>query len=1402
MSSSDFSKQITLHGSWHAITKAFFCIFAIFLFTPISCEAQTMETFPSGAFIVNVGVVPQTYNNGLKPYGLLYDLLKNHYVPVRWVINGSKLKDGDDFIYNGISYKGGPFIIPAAYRSAAVNARIAFWQSQGVVGTTTTSPITVPVIARFGTAPVWTLDSQNGAIAESYLISAGIPSTAYNWLLPSQLTGCNDIFIMPHADPTWATHSNLLAWNRDKKGAIWAACHAVSVLESLKNPANLTQQMNFLTTTGLINFGDHKDASPPYNYTLPANPFMQFMGTLDNAVLNGSEQVFLPLAGGSWRTTTSVAVFDPTQLDVPTFSSGPAAIVAFGKAFGDNTRGNVLYEAAHDHDKTGPVAERIAAQRIMFNFSYTSANERAVVPIFGTIPDTIPAGTPTVLSLSLPPGNNIANYTIQWQSTCGGTFSPSANQANVTFMPPSVPVATNCIITAIITDSCGRVFFESKTTVICENVSVAITANNSNVCIGSPVTLTANVTNGSVSTTYQWQSSPDSTTWSNIIGATTTTYTVPTAAASSLYYRVRISGPASICGNAISNGIRVIVSSPTVGGTAFSSSQTICANQGFLTTPITVLGITGTVVRWEYLRPGSSIWTNWGGAGSTTAPSNCCFDTIGVWQVRAVVQSGACSPANSAVANITVVTDPVASTSGGGPVCIGGAITLSSTVSSGTGFCLRQWQSSTDNISFTNILFAIGATYSPPTSTVGTRYYRVVYFCTGTNCDAAYSNSQTVTVNPNPTVTATSNTPVSLGGTILLNSSGGGTYVWSGPNSFSSTNQNPIITPTTVADYGSYTVTATLNGCSASATTYVSLNCSGPVLNLQNPVLVTGTAGAAGAQYRFSNVTTGTDAILTIVSKSHSDIVITSLDEPAVTNGGYDAAFQPIIDYNWVNSSGANDPAGEKSVSFKIDFVDAGTFTPRSITVLNMTAVDVDGSGTTDEVREFIQASGYSGYQLQSPTSLTLSGTLKGKGSYANHVGVDETALDAMLSYDYSNVSSINFTYGAEYGGAGISNGDEERLSSLQFKCYPFNNPIVCPLVNITISGGATICSGGGTSMNATATGGAGTCTLQWQSSTSGTWSNIAGATTNAYTPTNLTTTTSYRAIYSCTGSLCPADTSNTITVIVVPDPSVSVSIDNPTICIGGTAALTATVSNGTGIMTYQWQYLVGGTTWTNVPSAGTSSTYSVTGTAAGTVSYRVNITQTGNNCDPTSSATVVLTVAADPTVAVSSSNSSVCIGGTVTLTANITGGTGTPTYQWQSSSDSLSWANISGATNNTYLPPTSTVSVIYYRVNITQSGVGCGSATSNPSTIRVLADPIVSVILPPAVVCIGANVTLTASPTVGTGTCTVQWQSSPDGTSWSTISGATGTTYNVTINATTRYRAQLVSCTGNGCCN
>jgi len=320
----------------------------IFLAISLNSRAQSNETFGTGSFIINMGATnPNTMANGIKPYGLIYDLIRNYNVPIKWVIGQNKIKDGLDFVYNNVQYKGGTFIIPVEYRSVAVNNRITYWTGLGVVGTTTISTLTVPVSYTINSFPKWTLDAQNGAIAEGFLINAGITNTAfpgaYNWKLPSTLDCCDDFFVMPHADPTWATHGNLWGWNKNCLGSIWAGCHAVSVLENMTNPGNPAQKTNFLSTTGLVLFGSHSGGSVPYTHLLFDDPNAQYLGVTDLAQLNGSEQIYMPLPGGAWRPTTKIITYDPSQTNVPGNSPGPAAVNLYGRGLGDPTRGYVIY---------------------------------------------------------------------------------------------------------------------------------------------------------------------------------------------------------------------------------------------------------------------------------------------------------------------------------------------------------------------------------------------------------------------------------------------------------------------------------------------------------------------------------------------------------------------------------------------------------------------------------------------------------------------------------------------------------------------------------------------------------------------------------------------------------------------------------------------------------------------------------------------------------------------------------------------------------------------------------------------------------------------------------------------------------------------------------------------------
>jgi hypothetical protein len=76
------------------------------------------------------------------------------------------------------------------------------------------------------------------------------------------------------------------------------------------------------------------------------------------------------------------------------------------------------------------------------------------------------------------------------------------------------------------------------------------------------------------------------------------------------------------------------------------------------------------------------------------------------------------------------------------------------------------------------------------------------------------------TVNPIPAApTVGNNGPILAGNALNLTAStvSGGTYNWTGPNGFTSTDQNPSIANATTAATGSYSVTVTVNGCASAA---------------------------------------------------------------------------------------------------------------------------------------------------------------------------------------------------------------------------------------------------------------------------------------------------------------------------------------------------------------------------------------------------------------------------------------------------------------------------------------------------------------------------------------------------------------------------------------------------------
>ena len=347
-----------------------------------------------------MGITPQTDNNALKPYGLVYTLVEAG-VPVYWIIKDNKSfvdasnkMDQTDIIVSGTTtrlgntptgpkvLKAGPFLIPAEFIDDAYviledwistynnnGPLTVYWnlmaiQNAPVRGIITTFPNTViyPVGGNVNS-------NTDTDIELGFYNRAGIPESSgiFRKGLPTDINDCDQFYVLSHhTDPelNWDQNDVNIMYDFVADGRnVWMGCHDVSISESLRTSGGRPQaKLNFLSTTGLMPYKitgptPFYTAIPPVHNknfdsnevlyelagTTASDEIMQFMGEIHDALDGNSEHVYLPLSGGAWRGSTTTGFYDPTHVDIPGNSPGKAAIMAYGKAYGEPDFGTVLY---------------------------------------------------------------------------------------------------------------------------------------------------------------------------------------------------------------------------------------------------------------------------------------------------------------------------------------------------------------------------------------------------------------------------------------------------------------------------------------------------------------------------------------------------------------------------------------------------------------------------------------------------------------------------------------------------------------------------------------------------------------------------------------------------------------------------------------------------------------------------------------------------------------------------------------------------------------------------------------------------------------------------------------------------------------------------------------------------
>ncbi len=276
----------------------------------------------------------------------------------------------------------------------------------------------------------------------------------------------------------------------------------------------------------------------------------------------------------------------------------------------------------------------------------------------------------SVSTVTVNPGTVVANAGND-QSLCSGTSislsgnNPAPNTGLWTLVSAQTGVAItdatlyNTTITGLVPGqtytfrwtisgfaSCPPSFDEVTITYyspVTNNISAAAAPN----CAGQNVTITGDVPTGGTGTfAYQWQSSPDGTTWSNVVSATnkdlTLVVNVPT------FFRRLVNS--TIC-TSTSNTVQVNVL-PGLANNQISADQTIClgaaVNQLAGTTPTGGNGI--FAFQWQASTNGT-VWTDILGATSTSYTPPIPTTTV---YYRRLISSGPCASNISNQVKITV----------------------------------------------------------------------------------------------------------------------------------------------------------------------------------------------------------------------------------------------------------------------------------------------------------------------------------------------------------------------------------------------------------------------------------------------------------------------------------------------------------------------------------------------------------------------------------------------------------------------------------------------------------------------------------------------------------------------------------------------------------------------------
>ncbi len=997
------------------------------------------------------------------------------------------------------------------------------------------------------------------------------------------------------------------------------------------------------------------------------------------------------------------------------------------------------------------------------------------------------------VTITASPSGGTGTYAYTWSIHTGSCPGFSNSGAIALTYTPSGTTST-CVLTVSITDSgtVGSPTGGAASPVTGASVTVdtapSVTISPTSVIMdhGQSVTITASASGGTGTFGYTWSIDSGSCPGFVDSAAATLTYT-PSGTTTNCVLTVTVTDtgttggatPAAVA-TPTTNTAVTVDNAPTV---TLSPTSVLMDHGQSVTITATPSGGSGTFAYvWSVALGSCPGFSNSGAATLTYTPSMATGGCTLTVTLTDTGTTGGASPAPTATpstnAAVTVKATPTVSIA---PTSVvmdqGQSVTITATPAGGSGTFTYAWSIVSGGCPGFSNSGAVSLTYAP-TGTTNNCLLTVTLTDTGTTGGA----TPTPTANPatNAAVTVKATLTVSISPTAVLMDQG----------------QSVTITATPVGGTASFSYAWSIHsgscpGFSNPATITLTFTPTGTSNNCVLTVIVTD-IGTTGGSTPTPTASPPTNAAITVkatptVSLSPTSVVMDQGQSVTITatTGGGTGTFT----YAWAIAGGLC-PGFANSGASTLTYAPTGTTTTCMLTVTltdtgttggatpTPTATPATNSAVDVKITPTVSISPTS-VVMDQGQSVTITATpAGGTGAFSYVWSIEAGSCPGFVN---SGISTLTYSPSSTTSNCVLTVTATDTGTTGGASPLPTATPATNSAVTVDTAPTLTLSPlsvlmdrGQSVTITASPSGGSGTFTYVWSvalGSCPG-FSN-SGAISLTYTPSLVTASCTLTVTLTdagTTGGATPTITATPPTnsvVMVKATPTVSLSPTSVVMDQGQSVTITATPAGGTGTFTYAWSIASGGCPgFSN--SGAAALTYGPTGTTNNCV-LTVLLTDTGTTggATPTPTATpstnAAVSVKATPTVAISPTTVLMDQGQSVTITATPAGGTGPFTYAWSVHSGTCPGFSNSGAITLTFTP-TGTSNNCVLTVTLTDTGT-TGGATPTPTAlpatnagVTVKATPTMSIAPTSVVMDQGQSVTITATPSGGTGTFTYLW--------------------------------------------